>query len=205
MLAVIYEQFQGPLELRRVSDPTPPQDGVVVRVAANGICRSDWHGWQGHDADIRLPHVPGHELAGVIEAVGVGVRRCPSVLSGWRMSLPPTRTRAKWGGAIGPIAQRLEQATHNRLVGGSNPSGPTSKKTPDNKGESALPRLEGESPEKPCLANSWPILKWSVQPCSCVEVFDHSPTIAMRFEPGVSREMGVVAIIQIPVKFGTRD
>ncbi|HOC01256.1 MAG TPA: zinc-dependent alcohol dehydrogenase family protein [Verrucomicrobiota bacterium] len=74
MLAVIYEQFQGPLELRRVSDPTPPQDGVVVRVAANGICRSDWHGWQGHDADIRLPHVPGHELAGVIEAVGVGVR-----------------------------------------------------------------------------------------------------------------------------------
>ena len=75
MLAVIYEQFQGPLELRRVSDPTPPQDGVVVRVVANGICRSDWHGWQGHDPDIRLPHVPGHELAGVIEAVGVGVRR----------------------------------------------------------------------------------------------------------------------------------
>jgi len=54
----------GTLELRRVPDPTPPHDGVVVRVKANGICRSDWHGWQGRDPDIRLPHVPGHELAG---------------------------------------------------------------------------------------------------------------------------------------------
>jgi alcohol dehydrogenase len=40
---------------------------------ASGVCRSDWHGWQGHDPDIELPHVPGHELAGVIEAVGEGV------------------------------------------------------------------------------------------------------------------------------------
>jgi alcohol dehydrogenase len=75
MLAVIYEQFQGPLELRRVPDPAPPRDGVVVRVKANGICRSDWHGWQGHDSDVRLPQVPGHELAGVVEAVGGEVRR----------------------------------------------------------------------------------------------------------------------------------
>lgn len=46
MLAVVYERFKGPLELRRVPDPTPPRDGVVVRVKANGICRSDWHGWR---------------------------------------------------------------------------------------------------------------------------------------------------------------
>jgi len=45
-----------------------------VRVRANGICRSDWHGWMGHDPDIRLPHVLGHELAGVVEAVGSDVR-----------------------------------------------------------------------------------------------------------------------------------
>jgi len=44
-------------------------------VMATGVCRSDWHGWQGHDPDIRLPHVPGHELAGVIEAVGRAVTR----------------------------------------------------------------------------------------------------------------------------------
>ncbi|GIH97916.1 alcohol dehydrogenase [Planobispora siamensis] len=48
---------------------------MVIRVGATGLCRSDWHGWQGHDADItRLPHVPGHELAGVVEAVGAEVR-----------------------------------------------------------------------------------------------------------------------------------
>jgi alcohol dehydrogenase len=58
-----------------VPDPTSPPDGVVVRVRANGICRSDWHGWMGHDPDIRLPHVPGHELAGVVETTGPEVRR----------------------------------------------------------------------------------------------------------------------------------
>jgi D-arabinose 1-dehydrogenase-like Zn-dependent alcohol dehydrogenase len=37
------------------------------------LCRSDWHGWQGHDADITLPHVPGHEIAGTIAEVGAEV------------------------------------------------------------------------------------------------------------------------------------
>jgi alcohol dehydrogenase len=45
-----------------------------VRVGATGVCRSDWHGWQGHDPGITLPHVPGHELAGTVEAVGSDVR-----------------------------------------------------------------------------------------------------------------------------------
>jgi alcohol dehydrogenase len=42
---------------------------------ASGICRSDWHGWQGNDPDITLPHVPGHELAGTVAAVGKSVSR----------------------------------------------------------------------------------------------------------------------------------
>lgn len=46
---------------------------VVLRVEASGVCLSDWHGWKGHDKDISLPHVPGHELAGVIDSVGEGV------------------------------------------------------------------------------------------------------------------------------------
>ncbi|GGS58139.1 alcohol dehydrogenase [Planobispora rosea] len=55
--------------------PAVSPRGAVIRVEATGLCRSDWHGWQGHDADItRLPHVPGHELAGVLEAVGAEVR-----------------------------------------------------------------------------------------------------------------------------------
>lgn len=55
-------------------EPTAPSGGVVVRVLATGMCRSDWHGWAGHD-DIAFPHVPGHELAGEIVEVGAGVSR----------------------------------------------------------------------------------------------------------------------------------
>ena len=76
MRALVYEEFGGPLRVREVEEPTVPSGGVLVRVAATGVCRSDWHGWQGHDADIRtLPHVPGHELAGTVAAVGQGVTR----------------------------------------------------------------------------------------------------------------------------------
>ena len=75
MKAAIYRQFSGPISVEVVDDPAPTADGVVVQVKANGVCRSDWHGWMGHDSDIALPHVPGHELAGVIAAVGAGVRK----------------------------------------------------------------------------------------------------------------------------------
>jgi alcohol dehydrogenase len=75
MRAALYEQFRGPVSVRKVDDPTPPDDGVVIAVKATGLCRSDWHGWMGHDADIRVPHVPGHELAGVIAAKGKQVTR----------------------------------------------------------------------------------------------------------------------------------
>ncbi|MER5545712.1 zinc-dependent alcohol dehydrogenase family protein [Streptomyces sp. NPDC002589] len=77
MRAVVFEQFGKPAEVRDVPDPEPAEHGVVVRVEATGLCRSDWHGWMGHDPDITLPHVPGHELAGVVEAVG-------SRVTGWR-------------------------------------------------------------------------------------------------------------------------
>ncbi len=75
MRAVIFREFGGPLNLEQVPDPIAPDDGVVIEVRANGICRSDWHGWMGHDPDVRLPHVPGHELAGVVAEVGKEVRR----------------------------------------------------------------------------------------------------------------------------------
>jgi alcohol dehydrogenase len=73
--ALVFDSFGGPLTVREVTPPESPPGGVVVRVAASGICRSDWHGWQGHDPDVVLPHVPGHELAGTVAAVGAGVRR----------------------------------------------------------------------------------------------------------------------------------
>ncbi|MFE7011106.1 zinc-dependent alcohol dehydrogenase family protein [Streptomyces sp. NPDC057651] len=73
MRAVVFEKFGERAEVREVPDPVPAPHGVVVRVEATGLCRSDWHGWMGHDPDVRLPHVPGHELAGVVEAVGADV------------------------------------------------------------------------------------------------------------------------------------
>lgn len=70
MKAIVYESFSAPPQLTTVPDPTPDNNGVVIQVMATGVCRSDWHGWVGHDPDIQLPHVPGHEFSGVVTAVG---------------------------------------------------------------------------------------------------------------------------------------
>jgi alcohol dehydrogenase len=75
MKAMYYEAFGATPEIRTVPDPTPSEGGVVIKVEATGLCRSDWHGWMGHDPDIRLPHVPGHELAGTVVAAGKAVTR----------------------------------------------------------------------------------------------------------------------------------
>jgi alcohol dehydrogenase len=66
--------FEEPLRVEQVPDPEPAPDGAVIAVRATGVCRSDWHGWMGNDPDIRLPHVPGHEVAGEVAAVGPQVR-----------------------------------------------------------------------------------------------------------------------------------
>lgn len=75
MRAVVYDAIGGPWRVADVDDPTPPSDGVVLRVEAAGLCRSDWHGWHGHDNVSTFPHVPGHEFAGTIAAVGADVTR----------------------------------------------------------------------------------------------------------------------------------
>jgi alcohol dehydrogenase len=75
MKAVLYEAFCEPPKLVTVPDPVPERHGVVLKVEATGVCRSDWHGWVGHDGDIELPHVPGHELAGIVAEVGKDVTR----------------------------------------------------------------------------------------------------------------------------------
>ncbi|AQX79231.1 alcohol dehydrogenase [Plantibacter flavus] len=75
MRAVVYDQFTAEPEVRDVPDPVPSDAGVVVRVETTGLCRSDAHGWLGHDDGIALPHVPGHELVGRIHAVGPAVER----------------------------------------------------------------------------------------------------------------------------------
>ncbi|WP_368665890.1 alcohol dehydrogenase catalytic domain-containing protein [Cryobacterium sp. Y62] len=63
MKAVYFEEFGVLPVLREVPEPLLSAAGVIVRVEATGLCRSDWHGWLGH------------ELVGVIDAVGPLVRR----------------------------------------------------------------------------------------------------------------------------------
>lgn len=76
MRALTYAAFGATPTVATLPDPTPPPGGAVVRVLFSGLCRSDWHGWIGHDPDIpSLPHVPGHELAGTVVAVGADVTR----------------------------------------------------------------------------------------------------------------------------------
>ena len=78
MHAAVYRAFHGPINIERVAKPSAPEDGVLLEVKATGVCRSDWHGWCGHDGDIHehgLPFVPGHEVAGVIAEVGPRVTR----------------------------------------------------------------------------------------------------------------------------------
>jgi D-arabinose 1-dehydrogenase-like Zn-dependent alcohol dehydrogenase len=74
--AVVYAGYGVRPVLTEVADPVCPDDGVVIAVGATGVCRSDWHAWQGHDP-VALPHIGGHELAGVVVAAGplVGRRR----------------------------------------------------------------------------------------------------------------------------------
>lgn len=102
MKAALFEQFAQPLTITDVPRPQPAPDGVVIRVAATGICRSDWHGWMGHDSDVQLPHVPGHELAGVISEVGANVQR-------WQVG---ERVTAPFAVGCGSCAQCLAGNQH---------------------------------------------------------------------------------------------
>ena len=74
MRAVVYSGYGVTPVLTEVADPACPADGVVIAVGATGVCRSDWHAWQGHDP-VALPHIGGHEFAGVVTATGPEVTR----------------------------------------------------------------------------------------------------------------------------------
>jgi D-arabinose 1-dehydrogenase-like Zn-dependent alcohol dehydrogenase len=97
MRAVVYDDFGAEPEVRTVPDPVPSPHGAVIRVEATGLCRSDWHGWRGHDPDVTrdsLPHVPGHEVAGIVEVTGDSV-------TGWQ---PGDRVIVPFIGACGRCA-----------------------------------------------------------------------------------------------------
>ena len=66
----------GPLELAEREIPEPGADQVRIKVEACGICHSDAMTKEGTWPGIQYPRVPGHEIAGMVDAVGAGV-------SGW--------------------------------------------------------------------------------------------------------------------------
>ncbi len=74
MRAAQLTDWRRPLDLVTAPDPSPSAHGVVVRVLACGVCRSDWHVWVGADPDVQLPHIPGHEFCGEIVAKGPDVQ-----------------------------------------------------------------------------------------------------------------------------------
>ena len=71
---MVYSDYGIAPELTEVAEPACPADGVVIAVGATGVCRSDWHAWKGHDP-VPLPHIGGHEFAGVVVATGPEVTR----------------------------------------------------------------------------------------------------------------------------------
>jgi alcohol dehydrogenase len=77
MRAAVLRAFREPLAIEDLPEPACPEDGVVLRVLACGVCRSDWHGWTGEHRLVRPGHVLGHEYCG--EVVEAGAR------SQWRV------------------------------------------------------------------------------------------------------------------------
>lgn len=75
MDAIVLDEWGGSLSLESVPDPTPGPDEVVVDVRACGVTRTvenAIHGGLADDPSL-TPRIPGHEFAGVVEAVGDGV------------------------------------------------------------------------------------------------------------------------------------
>ena len=81
MRAVQATRPKAGLEIVERPVPEPGAGGVRVKVAACGICHSDSLTVEGHWPGIRYPRVPGHEIAGIVDATGPGV-------TGWKAGDP---------------------------------------------------------------------------------------------------------------------
>jgi D-arabinose 1-dehydrogenase-like Zn-dependent alcohol dehydrogenase len=79
MRAAVMEAVNKVMTVREVPDPSIVPHGALIRVEANGVCRSDWHAWVGDwdwiGVKLALPFVLGHEFCGVIEETGKDVTR----------------------------------------------------------------------------------------------------------------------------------
>lgn len=74
MKAVTFDTFGEKPVIAETPVPALPAGGAIIRVQATGVCRSDWHAWQGHDDTVHVPHIPGHEFAGIIEELDPSIQ-----------------------------------------------------------------------------------------------------------------------------------
>lgn len=70
MQAMLFTGAGKPLDLVERPDPRPGRGELLVRVEACAVCRTDLHIMDGELTNPRLPLVPGHEIVGIVEAVG---------------------------------------------------------------------------------------------------------------------------------------
>ncbi|KAA9009793.1 zinc-binding dehydrogenase [Histidinibacterium aquaticum] len=70
MRAAVLRDYRAPLALEDRPEPDCPEDGVVLRVIACGVCRSDWHAWAGEHPRVKPGAVGGHEYCGEVVAAG---------------------------------------------------------------------------------------------------------------------------------------
>jgi D-arabinose 1-dehydrogenase-like Zn-dependent alcohol dehydrogenase len=69
MRAAVLRIYNADLVIEDVAEPACPADGVVLKVLACGVCRSDWHGWTGEHPRVKPGQIGGHEYCGeVVEA-----------------------------------------------------------------------------------------------------------------------------------------
>ena len=66
---------ESPLEMMEVPAPTPGPEEIRIRIRACGVCHTDLHEVEGDLPLPKLPLIPGHEIAGVVEGVGSEVIR----------------------------------------------------------------------------------------------------------------------------------
>jgi alcohol dehydrogenase, propanol-preferring len=73
MQAMVMTGIGRPLAFERRTDPEPGRGEVRVRIEACAVCRTDLHVVDGDLPNPRLPLVPGHEIVGIVDAIGEGV------------------------------------------------------------------------------------------------------------------------------------
>jgi propanol-preferring alcohol dehydrogenase len=71
---MVFDGRSSGLRLRDLADPSPGPGQILIDVRACGVCRTDLHVVDGELTHPKTPLIPGHEIVGVVAALGEGVR-----------------------------------------------------------------------------------------------------------------------------------